>query len=395
VKILIAPNEDGLGSSSWSVRVAWAFLRQGHSVRLAAIKDSTVSFLRLSLHGTSAEVVQLPGVTDWIELAKSHGRVLREATAHCVEAYGRYRESYQRALSTSGVLAGVSQVLELGVPPLAAALNGRIPSATLLDHAWSLTLRRITGDHPALDDMAADERSTSRVFLPPHPVTPPVFAEYWRSAGMAPIPLPGMIGGGGPRVRKEARLALGLDPGMRLVFVSGAGTAVWKGMLRGLVDSLLESRASYHTLVFSPSETDRLGLRLRWRRSPAGWEVETARRGGVTFFGRTRGETHHAIVAAADLVVSRAGGGTVNDAIAQRVPLILVEEPGHWQVEEIRRACAAAGVARTVSLDRFLRQPRAVLEGSHGRLRSLNQERHRTFRYQQFIETSIAKLLQI
>jgi hypothetical protein len=376
------------------VRLARAFIAQGHTVRLVGLKDSTVSFLRISLHGTPAEVVQLGGVTDWIELIKSHGRVRREATASRVDAYARYRQTYQSALEASGVLNGIDKALELGVPPLAAALEERIPSVTLMDHAWSLTLRHITGDRPVLDEIAGDERKTSGLFLLPEPVTPTVFSDYWRSIGLEPIFLDGMIGGGDQRARKEARLTLGLDRSSDVVFISGAGTSVWDGMLRRLVNTLLGGAIQYHAVVFWPSGAGpwpAAGSQPAQTRSPAGWQVETARRGNVTFVGRVRGETHHALIAAADLVVSRAGGGTVSDAIAHRVPLILVEEPGHWQVEEIRRSCAAAGLARLASLDRFRKQPRAVIESSPGRLRRITGERHRMKGYGQFGEELLVK----
>jgi hypothetical protein len=44
-----------------------------------------------------------------------------------------------------------------------------------------------------------------------------------------------------------------------------------------------------------------------------------------------------------------------NDAIACRVPFVCVQEPGHWQVEMIRKNCERAGLTRTIPIDLFRR----------------------------------------
>ena len=90
----------------------------------------------------------------------------------------------------------------------------------------------------------------------------------------------------------------------------------------------------------------------------------------VTFIGQVHGDTHHVLLAvptvpnhrrhasclvgfhlrrcmrptlhtqvlfsAFDAVLTRAGGGTVNDALAHRVPLLLVEEKHMWQALPLR-----------------------------------------------------------
>jgi hypothetical protein len=86
----------------------------------------------------------------------------------------------------------------------------------------------------------------------------------------------------------------------------------------------------------------------------------------VTFIGQVHGDTHHVLLpvptapihrrpasclafilggasdsvqvlfSAFDAVLTRAGGGTVNDALAHRVPLLLVEEKHMWQALQLK-----------------------------------------------------------
>jgi UDP-N-acetylglucosamine:LPS N-acetylglucosamine transferase len=42
------------------------------------------------------------------------------------------------------------------------------------------------------------------------------------------------------------------------------------------------------------------------------------------------------LFSAFDAVLTRAGGGTVNDALAHRVPLLLVEEKHMWQALQLK-----------------------------------------------------------
>jgi hypothetical protein len=78
-----------------------------------------------------------------------------------------------------------------------------------------------------------------------------------------------------------------------------------------------------------------------------------------------------------DLVLTRAGGGTVNDALTCGVPLMLVEEPGMWQVEQIRQSCLRMQVAEGVKLDDFKKSPRACVESQEGELKKLEDRRAR------------------
>ena len=54
-----------------------------------------------------------------------------------------------------------------------------------------------------------------------------------------------------------------------------------------------------------------------------------------------------------DLVFSRPGGITVQDAIACRTPLVCAAEPGHWQTEKIRQHCLLHEIMRDVVFEAF------------------------------------------
>jgi hypothetical protein len=59
------------------------------------------------------------------------------------------------------------------------------------------------------------------------------------------------------------------------------------------------------------------------------------------------------------------------------VPLMLVEEPGMWQVEQIRQSCLRMQVAEGVELEDFKESPRACIESQKGELNKLEDRRAR------------------
>jgi UDP:flavonoid glycosyltransferase YjiC (YdhE family) len=65
------------------------------------------------------------------------------------------------------------------------------------------------------------------------------------------------------------------------------------------------------------------------------------------------GATVQGLLPGIDLVITRAGGGIVNDAIACRVPFVCVEEPNNFQVEMIRQNCEKEGLTRPIRIGEF------------------------------------------
>ncbi|MEZ5403279.1 MAG: glycosyltransferase [Bryobacteraceae bacterium] len=382
MRVLIAPNEDGLGTAAWAVGLGRAFATMpAVRVRVVAVKASTAAFLARSLEGSGVEVSRLEGVEGWIELVKRRGAVDVPASRARLDRYSTYRTTYARAAAP--YVAGADLVIEMGVPPLAASAT----VVTVLDHAWSVTMREIAGEHRALADIENDERRTRSVFLFPAPITGGEFERYWRGTGADVTVLTGVFGGGEPGIRKAVRRTLEIPSRARCVFVSGGGSGVWNGVLRRLVAASVNATDRY-TVVHAPGEAAHHGLRMRKTQAAGGWSVAHCSLGRVIFIGHLHGATHSAITAAADLMVTRAGGGTVNDAIAHRVPLLLMDEPGHWQVERIRQQAEAAGIARTLPLTLFRRQP-----GRIAHLSRFSRERQRMASFATGGEHSLARLL--
>ena len=58
----------------------------------------------------------------------------------------------------------------------------------------------------------------------------------------------------------------------------------------------------------------------------------------------------------------------MNDAIAGAVPMLLIPEPGHWQVETIRMATVDEGYAQSIPYPEFRRNP---VEALDERIRSM------------------------
>ncbi len=411
LRICLAPNEDGLGTSAWTVRLAKELLRQAGR-RIELIQVVTASARLAEFHSDKygdprVEIVRLDQVRYPLLLVKKSGGVDVPATLAAVRRHYRAsRRAYLKALRARGVLSGAHLAVELGVPQLAAAVwqeNVRrlvgprrpLECVTVCDHAWSHTLRwmaRKAGllSKPlaiVLEQMRCDEMRSWSTRLFPQPITPAGYERYWQRERPLRLPagrLPGVLGGpraarawaGGP-ARAVVRGLLGVEGDLPVLHISGGGTAVWDTLLTGLVDDYLRRPPRYHVALFCPAEAQRRGIRMSMRRLgscalEAGSHPACPR---LTFLGRIPGETHHVLFAGFDAVLTRAGGGTVNDAIAFRVPLLLIEESDHWQVERIRRAARRMGICRSATLERFRRRGRALWETPQGELLKLKDER--------------------
>lgn len=446
--ILIAPNEDGFGTSAWTVRLAKALCRETRTklpVTVLVATEKRERFHQDKYESLPVELRRLSGVTARIELVRSPaGSVdVPQSIRQAVLPYSESRAQYERAMREGELLQEALLVVDWGVPQVVRAValenaeravapqnasgvgrrSGRIPSVTVFDHAWGLSLDKIIGGDATLcgsarratgaiiTEIQNDEALTDEVFLLPDPIAPLDYHGYWRRIlGHRPRLIEGVLGGplaaleyardsrldeavkswqaNGGRcpaeveywAHSEARRLLGFRNDDPTLFVSGGGTAVWDDVLGRLIDSFRDSPPNYNVVVYSPSEAGRRDIKFRYVD-----QLELGRAPGsdrVVFIDRVHGDTHHVLFPAFDLVLTRAGGGTVNDAIACAVPLVLVEEPGMWQVEQIRQSCLRMGIAEGVSLSEFQRRPRACVE-SGGKLKALPrcQDRMRGVRH--------------
>lgn len=401
LRIVVAPNEDGLGSSAWAVRVVKALAQAGaetiEKIFVLTASDRLAAFHAGKYGGLPVEVLRLEGVRHPVRLVKKTGGVdIRATLEACLLPYQDSREEYRRAVAAVGVLRDADLLLDFAVPQLLRAFReqgagacGGSPGTlcfTVSDHTWSDTLARMAHAaglldprvRVALEAMRADEALADGVFTFPEPVTPADTERYWRETLRLPAErLPGVFGGpevargwAGPEPRAAIRRMLGIAGELPVLHLTGGGTGVWEGLLSDLLEEFAARPPRYHVVVFSPSERERRGVRLAWSGGiESGRDPRSPR---VIHLGDVAGETHHVLFAAFDLVCTRAGGGTVSDALAFGVPLVLVEESGHAQVEAIRERCVAMGLARSVTLEEFRRLGRAVLEDERGELRRLS-----------------------
>jgi hypothetical protein len=433
--IIIAPNEDGFGTSGWAVRLAKELARQGEE-RISKIKIVVATHKLENFHKDrysnlpiDVRVVRLNQGANRIELTKKKdGSVdISSSIRQAVLTYSESRAEYASELMRHGVLESADLVIDFGVPQMVRAVYNenrlRAPGpsrsvigVTVLDHVWSLSLRKmILGDpisyrlteniENALTDIRNDEALTQETFLFAEPISQPDYYEYWRGTlGRLPKVIRGCLGGplstleyvkdsefaqlrsqseakdecppeAYQKARQYAKQILGINNDQPTLFVSGGGTCVWDEVLKKLIDDYESSVPTYNTVVYSPAEVERRGIHLRGQGG-----VEKGLLGNnekFIFIGQTVGETHHVLFPAFDLVLTRAGGGTVNDALACGVPLRLVEELGMWQVEQIRQSCLRMRVAEGIELEDFKESPRACVESQKGELNKLEDRRAR------------------
>jgi hypothetical protein len=435
VTIIIAPNEDGFGTSAWTVRLVKELALQGEE-RISKIKIVVATHKLENFHKgryfntpIDIQVIRLNQGANRIELTKKKdGSVdIPNSIQQAVLTYAESRAKYASELMRQNLLESADLVIDFGVPQLVRAVynenllralrpNSPVIGVTVLDHVWSLSLRQIIMSDPsfgrlteniedALMDMRNDEALTQETFLFAEPISQPDYYEYWRSTlGRCPKIIRGGLGGplstleyvkdsefaqlrsqfeakdecppeAYEKARQYAKQILGVNNDYPTLFVSGGGTCVWDEVLKKLIDDYERSEPAYNTVVYSPAEVERRGICLRKEGRVEKGVLRNNEK--LIFVGQTVGETHHVVFPAFDLVLTRAGGGTVNDALTCGVPLMLVEEPGMWQVEQIRQSCLRMQVAEGVKLDDFKKSPRACVESQEGELKKLEDRRAR------------------
>jgi len=434
--VVIAPNEDGLGTSAWAVRLIKEIARQRKDcvskIRVVVAtrrrEDFHKSIFADSSNGPAIEIVKLNEGANKIELVKREGSTDALASIEAaILTYAESRREYRSELSRSNALEDADLVIDLGVPQLvrsvysenlnrAAKSKKMVAAATVFDHAWSLSLRKIAFSIPlpealtdkvedALVDIENDEALAQEAIIFSEPISPLDYHGHWtKLLGRSPQVIRGALGGplatleyvddqelsdlrveieaGGrcpekayDRARRYARELLGINNDLPALFVSGAGTSVWDKILKRMIDDYQINEPDYNVVIYSPAEVESRGIVLSQQE-----RVEKALLGNrqrLIFIDKIAGETHHILFPAFDLVLTRAGGGTVNDAIACGAPLVLVEEPGMWQVEQIRQSCLGMHIAEGVTLREFVDHPRGCVESQMGRLKDLKDQRER------------------
>jgi len=368
-------NEDGFGPSALGSYVVKALVARWRSERREPLK--------VLLFNRGAEAFNRVVYADWPEvelrpvdgllrLVKPQGEVHLGRTMETWAGYGAWREGYIREVAPDVAVCGAT--LDVGGPMMvAAAARAGKPAFSVFDHSWAATLRGLCrADCPrrlhappdsravktalrVASEIEADERLASGVFLFDAYMCPPEFRDHWQALGAPVTILPGVFGQ--RRDPAEARSCLNrlltelgqapVGSDERLVLISPGGTMVWDDLLPRMIDGFLNQPSAGFTPVLS--------------RPNVGSEVKARMRaaGRVRWFDYGPGATQQPLLPAFELVITRAGGGTVNDCLATRTALACVHEP-FWQVALIERELRRRGwlvESPEADLDVFARDP--------------------------------------
>jgi len=370
MKIALVPNDDGYGPSALGFYVARALLRRGHSI---IVRNESALALNAGFYKNeiSQGSVCLQPTFGGIRLRKTAEGVDTPGTLHDIRDYPAWSDQYT-------IPDEVDAVIDIGTPAaVRAAHASKKPAFTIFDHAWGKTYEKtldnlidtltstlgVSGEMElddartgvfqpapirnsrvvkAIERIKQDEGKTSAVFLFDYYIAPEPFHKHWEALGVKIVPIKGVFGGRELASRDEARQKMGISESAndKTVYILGGGSPVWDAKLPEIISQLREKVLPCNVVVFDrnakPHDYQRIGNSLY--------------KGGAVY-----GETLQGLLPGVDLIITRAGGGVANDAIACRVPFVSVEEPGHWQVEMIRKNCEREGLTRTIPIDLFRR----------------------------------------
>ncbi|MBI5684929.1 MAG: hypothetical protein HZC54_07600 [Verrucomicrobia bacterium] len=377
LRILAVPNEDGFGPSallSYVVKELLAQQPDSHAtIWNRSRADYNRSLYRDLVAGGRANVEP---VNNLIQLAKdaSTGEV---SIAGTLASIGDYRAASER-YAVSARPGDFDLVVEFGVPAVARwAAKHDIPCVSICDHAWGrtlemifantkepLTVRQRTQWRSLIAAIRRDESFTRKLFLFPEFISPPLFRVHWQ--GVAPRAVvrrfSGVLGGASSWSEQKTREYLGFARPGRIVIIQGGDTPAWDAMLQRLVPAFLDASTKL--------EAQRLNVAIYVPRRIAAHSAiarlsdpAVARRcPRVRAFAPVPGGTTQELFPHVNLLVTRAGGGTVNDAIACRTPFVCVHERSQSQVEATLATCVRHGLTRVVDGEALEADPlRAIL----------------------------------
>lgn len=368
--ILAVPNEDGFGPSALLSYIVKEMLEQRPDCRVTIWNQSRQAYNE-NLYQKYIRQGRLQVVPIWnlIQLHKDPENQGAVSIAGTLRRIGDYRAASER-YPLSAATTKFDLVIDFGVPAAArwAKLRG-FPSVTVFDHSWAKSLEMIladaakqpTGDksfseaereqwNALIQDIAADEAFTSQLYLFPEFITPPVFVKHWQSR-VAPASihwLTGVLGGRPAWTEAQARRHLGVPADGSLLMFQGGDTPIWAHLFRNLVPALLDAGPELENLrlnvvIYVPGSLMSLP-EIRRLQAPAQME----RNPRVRAFLPIPGGTIQEVLPFVQLLVTRAGGGTVNDAIACRTPFLCIPESTQSQVQAIHEALVQRRFTRTI-----------------------------------------------
>lgn len=135
--------------------------------------------------------------------------------------------------------------------------------------------------------------------------------------------------------KEELRSKLGLNGNLPLVFAPISGPTKERAYFTGILAQILKSFPDHYQVVMS----------LGYPNS----SIEPINYGNVTIYGWTPNRFEY--LKACDLIISRAGHGTITQAMCYGKPMILVPTPGHTEQLNNARRVGELGVAEVLDQD--------------------------------------------
>ncbi|MDJ0762618.1 MAG: glycosyltransferase [Myxococcota bacterium] len=379
--ILLVPNEDGFGPSAFGYYIASALLQAAPDFSITVWNRSRFAYNKaLYKKSIATGRVTVEPVWNLIQLQKEDGFVSIPQTLTTI---GDYRSASDR-YPTDAVRRDFDLVVEIGVPAAARwAEENEIPCIGVFDHCWSKTLDMMLSDAassgiaPVSDkereawqrlvvQIQRDEASAGSLFLFPRFITPDPYYRHWKNTAKAqPFELGGVLGGHVGLTRSAAQQRFGLKPGEVNILIQGGDTPAWDSLLKKLIPAL---RAQGQSELEKRKITLLIYVPHRLQHTLTSQRALHPRLTNVRIFDTLPNGTLQNILPAVDLIVTRAGGGTVNDAVACQTPFVCVRETGHSQVEAILDACLKDGLTRSIELADLLDDPLHAVLGQLDRV---------------------------
>lgn len=386
--ICVACNEDGYGPSALAYYVIRSIIEEWQvgltrgdypfELKIFLLNKSSYGLNRA--YYSDLEQVHPIALDSLIKLQKIRGEVAVTKTLDTLKRYVKAREDYFTLVRP--YLEYCDVAIDIGVPAFvwsASELEVR-HRMTIFDHSWAKTLRLLCSErwaylyefNPSPTDadrrlaeelarsIEKDEKRATDVYLFDRYITPLEFLEHWSRLGLNIKILPGVFGyRQDPQTARKVLNGMLFDLGQmpvadrdKLVLISSGGTPVWVDLLPHLINEFLEGPSrEYIPFLSNPRVGGELknqikkSTKLRW----------------IDF---VKGSTLQAIMPRFDLMVARAGGGTVNDALASNTPLICIEER-QVQIMLIEQQCLGLGLIPDMPetrLDLFRDRPSACID---------------------------------
>jgi len=362
-KILFIPCEDGFGPSALLSYIVKDMLKKRLSWKVTVWNKSRFNYnTKLYSKEISENKLVVKPISSIIELEKTNGRVSVSKTFSNLLHYHKQRENYPEDNSSEYF----DMVVDFGTPMAARwASKKNMKTISVFDHCWSKTLEMILGEYKEskfkgkdnstlkkwnqlIESIKEEEKNTQRLFLFKY-ITPPLYYEAWKKLidGHKITPIQGVFG------RSTLKIKNGTT-----ICIQGGDTPAWDKLLFSIVYKFSDDKKD---ILKNSNITFRIYIPDRIANAPGFKPLFSGHCPWIKPLSLMEGTTLTPLLSESDFLVTRAGGGTVNDAIACRVPFISVEEPLQKQVNETMKMCIKNGITRKISYNKFIENPLDII----------------------------------